>query len=64
MPVQLFGPRPGGETDTGGIQSDFPVTLDGNLRPRRLEFDLGSGGSLIHITTGNGGVKLKRAESQ
>ncbi|MGA2144493.1 MAG: DUF4097 family beta strand repeat-containing protein [Bryobacteraceae bacterium] len=52
------------ETGSGGIQSDFPVTVDGNLRPRRLEFDLGSGGPLIHITTGNGGVKLKRADSQ
>jgi hypothetical protein len=51
------------ETGSGSIESDFPVTLEGNLRPRRLDFSVGSGGPLIHITTGNGGVKLKRAES-
>ena len=48
------------ETVNGGIQSDFPLTLQGNLRPRNLDFNLGSGGPLIHITTTNGGVKLKR----
>jgi DUF4097 and DUF4098 domain-containing protein YvlB len=52
------------ETGSGGIQSDFPITLDGNLRPRRLDLNLGSGGPLIHITTGNGSVRLKRVESQ
>ena len=52
------------ETGVGHIQSDFPVTVAGNVRPQRLEFDLGSGGPLIHVTTGNGGVKLKRTESQ
>lgn len=52
------------ETGSGGIQSDFPTTLEGNVRPRRLDFDLGSGGPLIYITTGNGQVRLKRVESQ
>jgi len=50
------------ETGMGSIQSDFPVMVQGEVRPRKLEFDLGSGGPLIHITTGNGGVRLKRAE--
>jgi len=48
------------ETVNGGIQSDFPVTVHGNLRPRNLEFDLGSGGPLIHVSTRNGGVRLHR----
>ena len=52
------------ETQSGGVQSDFPVILEGNARPRRLDFNVGSGGSLIHITTTNGHVSLKRAESQ
>jgi hypothetical protein len=52
------------ETGNGRIQSDFPVTMDDNLRPRRLDFSLGSGGPLIHLTTGNGQIRLKRAESQ
>jgi hypothetical protein len=48
------------ETVNGSIQSDFPLTLHGNLRPRNLDFNLGSGGPLIRVTTTNGGVKLKR----
>ena len=48
------------ETVNGSIQSDFPITMHGNLRPRQLDFNLGSGGPLIHVTTTNGGVKLKR----
>ena len=52
------------ETQSGGVQSDFPVMLEGNVRPRRLDFNVGSGGPLIHITTTNGHVSLKRAESQ
>jgi DUF4097 and DUF4098 domain-containing protein YvlB len=52
------------ETGNGGIQSDFPMTLSGNVRPQNVDFNLGSGGPLIHITTGNGAIKLKHAESQ
>jgi DUF4097 and DUF4098 domain-containing protein YvlB len=52
------------ETESGGIRSDFPVTLDSNVRPRRLDTNLGSGGPLIHISTRNGGVRLKNAEAQ
>jgi hypothetical protein len=52
------------ETGNGRIQSDFPMTLSGNLSPKNLDFNLGSGGPLIHITTGNGAIRLKRAESQ
>jgi DUF4097 and DUF4098 domain-containing protein YvlB len=48
------------ETVNGGIQSDFPLTLHGNLKPRNLDFNVGSGGPLIHVTTTNGGVRLKR----
>ncbi len=50
------------ETGAGRIESDFPVTVTGNVTPRHLEFDLGSGGSLIHVSTINGGVRLKRTE--
>ncbi len=52
------------ETGNGGIQSDFPMTLAGNIRPKNLDFNLGAGGPLIHITTNNGSIKLKRAEAQ
>ena len=52
------------ETSNGGIQSDFPMTLTGELKPKAVDFNMGSGGPLIHITTTNGAVRLKRAEAQ
>ncbi len=52
------------ETASGGIQSDFPVMLQGDVKPRRLDFSVGAGGRLIHVTTVNGGIKLKHAESE
>ncbi len=47
------------ETQNGGVHSDFPVMLESNVRPRRLDFNVGAGGPLIHISTTNGGVTLK-----
>ncbi len=48
------------ETVNGGLASDFPITMHGELRPRNLDFNVGSGGPLIRVTTTNGGVKLKK----
>lgn len=48
------------ETVNGSMQSDFPVMNAGDGRQRTLDLNLGSGGPLIHVTTTNGGVKLKR----
>ena len=47
------------ETQNGGVHSDFPVMLESNARPRKLDFNVGAGGPLIHISTTNGGVTLK-----
>lgn len=52
------------ETLNGGLQSDFPVTVDKSVKPRRLDFNVGSGGAPIHVATTNGGVTVKRVESQ
>jgi hypothetical protein len=52
------------ESERGGFQSDFPVTVQGNARPRRLDFNVGAGGPLIHVTTTNGRVSFARAEAQ
>ena len=48
------------ETVNGGLHTDFPVTVQGNLRPRNLDFNIGSGGPLIHLSTTNGGVHVQR----
>jgi hypothetical protein len=50
------------ETNMGRIQSDFPVTMTGDLQPRRLDFHVGGSGPLIHLTTSNGGVHIKRTD--
>ncbi|MGH9667157.1 MAG: DUF4097 family beta strand repeat-containing protein, partial [Bryobacteraceae bacterium] len=47
-------------TVNGGFHSDFPITVRGDLKPHAVDFDLGSGGPLIHVSTTNGGVTLKR----
>lgn len=52
------------ETGMGSIRSDFPITLPGNLKSRQVDFSLGAGGPLIHITTGNGGINFKRSDTQ
>lgn len=52
------------DSDKGGFQSDFPVNVQGNVKPRHLEFNIGSGGPMIHVTTTNGHVSFNRAESQ
>jgi hypothetical protein len=40
------------------------MAIEGNTRPRRLDFNVGSGGPLIRVNTGNGSVRFKRAETQ
>jgi DUF4097 and DUF4098 domain-containing protein YvlB len=48
------------ETVNGSLQSDFPLTMSGDLKSRNHDFTIGGGGPMIHVTTTNGGVKLKR----
>jgi hypothetical protein len=38
--------------------------MDLSDRSRKLDFNVGAGGPPIHITTGNGSIRLKRAEAQ
>ncbi len=53
------------ETQQGRIQSDFATNAaPGNERARQLDTNIGAGGPLIHVTTQNGGVRLKRADTQ
>ncbi len=48
------------ETVNGGIDLDFPVTVQGKIG-KELNVNLGSGGAVVHATTVNGGVSLKRS---
>lgn len=51
------------ETQQGRIQSDFPVTVSGDVRPRNLDFNVGGGGPLIHVSTENGGVRFRKTDA-
>ena len=46
-------------TVNGGLDVDFPITVQG-IVGRRLSTTLGSGGPLIRVRTTNGGVRLRR----
>src|SRR5262247_1278127 len=46
-------------TVNGGLKTDFPITLQGEVK-RELSFDLGGGGQTIRAMTTNGGVSIKR----
>jgi hypothetical protein len=48
-------------TANGGFQSEVPLTLQGELSPRRgISTTLGSGGPPVNVRTTNGGVRLSR----
>jgi len=47
-------------TVNGAIDSDFSFTVQGRIRPQNLDFNVGSGGPLIHVSTTNGGVRLRK----
>lgn len=49
-----------GETMNGGVNSDFPVTMQGKWGPRSFRGTIGEGGRTLKITTVNGGVTVRR----
>jgi DUF4097 and DUF4098 domain-containing protein YvlB len=48
------------ETVNGAIRSDFPLPSSEEKRPRLVDLTLGGGGTLIHVSTRNGGVSVKK----
>jgi hypothetical protein len=52
-----------GKTVNGGLESDFPLTIEANQGwgPRRFEGRIGEGGGTISIETVNGSIRLERA---
>jgi Toastrack DUF4097 len=48
-------------TSNGGFRSDVPMTIQGELSPRRgISTTLGSGGPPVSVKTTNGGVRITR----
>ncbi len=48
-------------TVNGAMQVDFPVTVQGRF-DKRIEAELGSGGTPIRVITTNGGVNIRRGQ--
>jgi hypothetical protein len=49
-------------TVNGGFRSDIPMTIQGELSPRRgIQTTLGSGGAPVSVRTTNGGLRITRA---
>ena len=47
-------------TVNGGIETDFPITIQGRMSPRRLRGRIGEGGPELSFTTVNGSIRLRR----
>ncbi len=47
-------------TVNGGLEVDFPLTLQGKIG-RKIEVDLGAGGKTLRVMTTNGGVRIDRS---
>jgi hypothetical protein len=50
------------DTVNGSITSDFPVTVNGTISPRRLYGMVGSGGHSLTLSTVNGSIRLLKAQ--
>jgi DUF4097 and DUF4098 domain-containing protein YvlB len=47
-------------TTNGGIQTDFPITIQGRFGPKSLSGTVGGGGRDLKVATTNGGIELKK----
>ncbi|MGB2589630.1 MAG: DUF4097 family beta strand repeat-containing protein [Candidatus Acidiferrum sp.] len=48
-------------TTNGGIETDFPITVQGRFGPKALSGTVGGGGRELKVATTNGGIELKKS---
>jgi len=48
------------ETVNGGIETDFPLTVQGRFGPRKVSGTIGGGGRSLSIKTVNGSIRLRK----
>jgi Toastrack DUF4097 len=53
--------RVNADTTNGGIQTDFPVTVQGSFSSKELSGTVGGGGRELKVATTNGGIKLMKS---
>ena len=47
-------------TVNGSVESDFPITVSGRMRPNSLKGRIGEGGRSLELTTVNGSIRLEK----
>jgi hypothetical protein len=47
-------------TVMGNVSSDFPLTLEGRISPRRIRASINGGGPNLTMSTVNGSVELRK----
>jgi hypothetical protein len=62
--THFLSPNPDEAGPNGALNSEFPLNVTGDLRSGNQDFSIGAGRPLIHVTTTNGGVKLKKAKGR
>jgi hypothetical protein len=48
-------------TVNGSIESDFPITVQGRMRPREFHGRIGKGGRRLELNTVNGSIELRKS---
>jgi len=48
-------------TGNGGVDSEFPMRVQGRMSRHRVRATIGDGGPRLHVSTGNGTIRLRRA---
>lgn len=60
MPADV-GARVRASTVNGGMESDFPLTIQGKFSNRKMEGTIGGGGRDLNLETVNGSIRLKKS---
>ncbi len=55
------GARVRASTVNGGMESDFPLTIQGKFSNRKMEGTIGGGGRDLNLETVNGSIRLKKS---
>jgi hypothetical protein len=58
----VFDAELSANTLNGSIQADFPITVVGQVTPRRLRGRIGNGGRELNLSTVNGSIRLIRGQ--
>jgi len=48
-------------TTNGGVNTDFPITVQGSFNSKRLSGTIGAGGRDLRVSTTNGGIRLTKS---